>query len=118
VQLMTWQLLHAWGDEGLERHVRQMQGEYARRAAILHEAAQRELAGLAEWERPTAGMFMVGCGGLPGACTIRISCEEAVLLAARLWVRGQSGPAALVLHGLPPDTLLTQKQSHNIPSVP
>ncbi|GAB4818408.1 hypothetical protein N2152v2_005454 [Parachlorella kessleri] len=57
-QLMTWQVLSTWGDEGLECHVCAMQREYARRADIIHSAAHRELAGLAQWERPVAGMFM------------------------------------------------------------
>ncbi|PSC75895.1 B Chain Kynurenine Aminotransferase Ii Inhibitor [Micractinium conductrix] len=55
---LTDALLAEWGDAGLDAHLRLVQSEYAAKAAALHAAAQRELAGLAEWRQPRAGMFM------------------------------------------------------------
>lgn len=52
-------MLEAWGDEGLHRHLTFLQQAYSRRAAAMASAAQEELQGLAEWEIPHSGMFMV-----------------------------------------------------------
>lgn len=57
-QAVAGALLEAWGDAGLEAHLRRVQGEYARRCAITLAAADRELAGVAEWTAPNAGMFL------------------------------------------------------------
>lgn len=67
-------LLRGWGDDGqsdggesggrttsfagFERHVKTMQREYRRRAAVASAAADRHLRGLATWRRPSAGMFL------------------------------------------------------------
>lgn len=57
-QTVVASALAAWGDAGLDRHLRQIQAEYARRCAVLCCAASRELSGLAEWQAPRAGMFL------------------------------------------------------------
>jgi DNA-binding transcriptional MocR family regulator len=51
-------MLGAWGDAGLEAHLRRVQAEYARRAATAAAAAARELGGVADWAVPRAGMFL------------------------------------------------------------
>lgn len=38
-QVMIHEVLEAWGNEGLQTHVRKMQTEYKKRAAIVQEAA-------------------------------------------------------------------------------
>ncbi len=38
-QVMIHEVLEAWGNEGLRTHVRKMQTEYKKRAAIVQEAA-------------------------------------------------------------------------------
>ena len=59
-------MLASWGEEGLHSHLAHVQAQYALKAAALHGAAQRELAGLAEWQELRAGMFMVRVGGWVG----------------------------------------------------
>ena len=36
---MIYEVLEAWGSEGLQTHVKKMQTEYKKRAAIVQEAA-------------------------------------------------------------------------------
>ncbi|KAK9806204.1 hypothetical protein WJX72_005253 [[Myrmecia] bisecta] len=57
-QVMAAALMTAWGVDGLESHVKALQASYHYRACKLHEAATRELTGLAEWDAPKAGMFL------------------------------------------------------------
>ncbi|GAB4823401.1 hypothetical protein N2152v2_010447 [Parachlorella kessleri] len=81
-QVVVAETLAAWGEQGLQAHLRGVQEAYARRAAVMVEAAQqytppvpspnpchlllnpfpararRELTGLAEWATPTGGMFL------------------------------------------------------------
>jgi aromatic amino acid aminotransferase I len=58
-QTVVASTLAAWGEAGLDAHLRQIQAEYARRCAVLCRAAARELSGgLAEWHVPRAGMFL------------------------------------------------------------
>lgn len=57
-QALVAAMLGAWGAPGLEAHVARMQRVYAARAAALGAAAAEELAGLAEWAPPAAGMFL------------------------------------------------------------
>ncbi|KAK9864365.1 hypothetical protein WJX84_001908 [Apatococcus fuscideae] len=58
-QVITAELMRHWEQKGqLEAHVRDVQGQYARRAACLLRAADSHLQGLAEWVAPTAGMFL------------------------------------------------------------
>lgn len=51
-------LVKAWGSEGFEAHTRKTQAHYAAKAAACDAAAKRYLSELADWETPSAGMFM------------------------------------------------------------
>lgn len=57
-QVVAAETLRAWGDGGLDAHLRVVQREYAERAATIAAAAAQHLAGYAEWSEPTAGMFL------------------------------------------------------------
>ena len=57
-QALVSATLAAWGDRGLDMHLRRVQAEYARRARLMLAAADRELSGLAQWVAPTVGMFL------------------------------------------------------------
>ncbi|KAI3427091.1 hypothetical protein D9Q98_007030 [Chlorella vulgaris] len=57
-QVIACEMLTAWGEEGLERHLCRLQATYAEKAGALHMAALSQLAGMAEWREPEAGMFM------------------------------------------------------------
>ncbi|KAK9835444.1 hypothetical protein WJX74_000131 [Apatococcus lobatus] len=57
-QALLMELLSQWGESGFEKYVLTMQAEYQRRAAVLQAAVEKELTGLVEWRKPTAGMFM------------------------------------------------------------
>ena len=71
-------LLSAWGDAGLDAHLRRAQAEYAWRAAAALAAAQRELAGVAEWTPPSAGMFLwVRLLGVEDAAEVWAALREA-----------------------------------------
>jgi kynurenine/2-aminoadipate aminotransferase len=50
--------LATWGRPGLDAHLRTVQSAYKTRAAAAVGAAERHLAGLAEWRRPDSGMFL------------------------------------------------------------
>lgn len=43
-QVMIHEVLEAWGDQGLQTHVKKMQTEYKKRAAIVQEAAGKVYA--------------------------------------------------------------------------
>jgi kynurenine/2-aminoadipate aminotransferase len=97
-QVLAAELLTAWGPAGFEAHVRGVQAEYGRRAAVLHGAARRWLGGggegegadadasrrpLATWSRPLAGMFMwLRLEGVPDAGAImgRLADEAVVVV--------------------------------------
>ncbi|PSC74701.1 Adenosine deaminase [Micractinium conductrix] len=57
-QVVAAETLRAWGDEGLDAHLRSAQTEYAQRVATIAVACERHLTGLAQWRHPTAGMFL------------------------------------------------------------
>lgn len=57
-QVMIHEVLEAWGNEGLQTHLKKMQTEYKKRAAIVQEAAEKQLSKYAEWTAPRAGMFL------------------------------------------------------------
>lgn len=57
-QVVINEILQAWGREGLETHLKRMQSEYQQRAAVIQQAAEKHLTGLAEWQAPRAGMFL------------------------------------------------------------
>ena len=59
LQVITAELMQHWEKkQELEVHVRDIQGQYARRASIMLQAADTHLRGLAEWVVPRAGMFL------------------------------------------------------------
>ena len=39
LQVVINEILHAWGREGLETHLKRMQSEYQQRAAVIQRAA-------------------------------------------------------------------------------
>ncbi|DBA67017.1 hypothetical protein WJX79_010292 [Trebouxia sp. C0005] len=47
-----------WGANGFREHCIHMQQVYQHRANVMHTAAAKALAHLAEWQRPQAGMFI------------------------------------------------------------
>lgn len=52
-------LLSAWGNDGLDAHLRMVQREYKRRRDVLEAALRNELnEDLAVWRSPTHGMFL------------------------------------------------------------
>lgn len=57
-QVVVEAALSAWGDDGLDAHLRRVQGEYANRCFVLCKSAQTHLRGLASWTVPLAGMFV------------------------------------------------------------
>lgn len=59
-QVLTHSLLARWGEEGLHVHLERIQRIYLARLQTLLAAAERHLAGLATWRRPSGGMFLVG----------------------------------------------------------
>ncbi|KAL3147261.1 hypothetical protein ABBQ32_002752 [Trebouxia sp. C0010 RCD-2024] len=87
-QVVVASLLHHWGPQGFEQHVKDMQQGYARRAHILHAAAERHLQGLAEWQEPRAGMFawLRLFGGIQDADQIldKLKEEKVVVVPGRI----------------------------------
>ena len=57
-QLLAYGLLSQWGEEGLERHITEVQRFYRHKRDTFVALAEKHLEGLAEWSIPTAGMFL------------------------------------------------------------
>lgn len=57
-QMVAARLLETWGAAGWDEHVRATSLFYMRRRDAFLRAADERLAGLAEWSRPSAGMFV------------------------------------------------------------
>ncbi|XDB52908.1 PREDICTED: kynurenine/alpha-aminoadipate aminotransferase, mitochondrial isoform X1 [Capra hircus] len=57
-QLLVSHLLHQWGEEGFLAHVDRVIDFYREQRDALLAAADKWLSGLAEWQVPTAGMFL------------------------------------------------------------
>ncbi|ELR58669.1 kynurenine/alpha-aminoadipate aminotransferase, mitochondrial [Bos mutus] len=57
-QLLVSQLLHQWGEEGFLTHIDRVTDFYRKQRDALLAAADKWLSGLAEWQVPTAGMFL------------------------------------------------------------
>ncbi|XP_045853119.1 kynurenine/alpha-aminoadipate aminotransferase, mitochondrial [Meles meles] len=57
-QLLISQLLHQWGEEGFLAHVERVADFYMKQKDALVASANKWLSGLAEWNVPTAGMFL------------------------------------------------------------
>ncbi|KFM27490.1 Kynurenine/alpha-aminoadipate aminotransferase, mitochondrial [Auxenochlorella protothecoides] len=65
-----------------QTHIRAIQRHYAAKAAAVHAAAQRHLAGLADWEQPRAGMFLwITLRGIPDSARIWEAMREAKVVA-------------------------------------
>jgi len=82
-QVMVAEMLQAWGEEGLEGHVRNMQLEYGRRAGVVLAAAEKHLVGVASWRAPQAGMFLwltLGAGVTDADEILDLLAEAAVAL--------------------------------------
>ncbi|XP_069487514.1 kynurenine/alpha-aminoadipate aminotransferase, mitochondrial isoform X2 [Ambystoma mexicanum] len=57
-QVMTSQLLHRWGQDGFLKHVDGLVEFYRSQRDVMLASADKWLTGLAEWQCPTAGMFL------------------------------------------------------------
>lgn len=57
-QVMMSDLLNRWGISGLESHVYSVKEFYKSQKDLMVAAAKKWLTGLAEWNEPTAGMFL------------------------------------------------------------
>ncbi|XP_040821923.1 kynurenine/alpha-aminoadipate aminotransferase, mitochondrial isoform X2 [Ochotona curzoniae] len=57
-QLMIYQLLHQWGQDGFLAHIDRVVHFYRNQRDAALAAADKWLSGLAEWHLPTAGMFL------------------------------------------------------------
>ena len=56
-QITMHEILKTWGDEGLHKHLMDVQSFYRQRASVLDHYATKHLTGLAEWEAPDCSMF-------------------------------------------------------------
>ncbi|XP_039396471.1 kynurenine/alpha-aminoadipate aminotransferase, mitochondrial-like [Mauremys reevesii] len=57
-QILMSELLHKWGQKGLLEHVERVMEFYRTQRDAMLAAADKWLKGLAEWNIPTAGMFL------------------------------------------------------------
>ncbi|KAM4710266.1 kynurenine/alpha-aminoadipate aminotransferase, mitochondrial isoform 2-T2 [Discoglossus pictus] len=57
-QIMISQLLHRWGIEGFLKHIESVIEFYRKQCDAMLVSADKWLTGLAEWHRPSAGMFL------------------------------------------------------------
>jgi len=57
-QAITSKLLTHWGHERFSKHCEQVSQFYCEKLEVVNAAAERHLAGLAEWNKPVAGMFL------------------------------------------------------------
>lgn len=51
-------MLQAWGPQGFESFILNLQRVYAQRSQVLHDLCTLHLSDYAEWERPAGGMFL------------------------------------------------------------
>lgn len=64
-QALVWALLEEWGEAGWDAHVKEVKGFYRSQRNDLCEMAEKHLVGLAEWSKPSAGMFLwMACHGI------------------------------------------------------
>ncbi|KAA1102861.1 hypothetical protein PGTUg99_036721 [Puccinia graminis f. sp. tritici] len=57
-QAIAGKLLSHWGFDRFEAHCDQVSKFYSDKLEVVDAAAQKHLAGLAEWNKPVAGMFL------------------------------------------------------------
>lgn len=57
-QVVAYELLKKWGMEGFEAHMSKVVEFYASQKDLMIKCAEKWLKGLAEWNEPSAGMFL------------------------------------------------------------
>lgn len=57
-QAVAYALVSQWGAEGWARHIQLVQNFYRQRRDVFLALLKKHLTGLAEWNVPTAGMFV------------------------------------------------------------
>lgn len=57
-QIIVLEILQKWGEEGWRLQISKIYQEYLRRRDLLLKASETYLKGLAEWNIPSAGMFL------------------------------------------------------------
>jgi hypothetical protein len=57
-QLLALKFLQSMGEQGWQAHTAKVALHYARRRDVFMRACDKHLTGLAEWNRPSAGMFV------------------------------------------------------------
>lgn len=57
-QAIASKLLHHWGYDAFEAHCDEVAKYYSNKLEVVNAAAQKHLTGLAEWNKPVAGMFL------------------------------------------------------------
>eukprot|EP00466_Bigelowiella_natans_P014347 jgi/Bigna1/51736/estExt_Genewise1Plus.C_30056 len=57
-QALCAKLLHHWGQDGWERHVKKVALYYMKRRDVFEALARKYLSAYAEWTTPSAGMFV------------------------------------------------------------
>ena len=75
-QVLVLEMLKAWGNTGLCRHVEDMQRSYARRASVIVAAADEHLKDVASWRAPQVGF--------PGYSSLRSPFCTTVLICSLL----------------------------------
>jgi DNA-binding transcriptional MocR family regulator len=56
--VLLHQLLVSWGPQGFDAFLKRLQRQYGQQALAAAAAAEQHLAGVAEWQPVTAGMFL------------------------------------------------------------
>ncbi|EGG09938.1 uncharacterized protein MELLADRAFT_103845 [Melampsora larici-populina 98AG31] len=57
-QVIAYKLLNHWGYDGFIAHCDRVAAFYAHKLQVVEAAARKHLEGLADWDRPRAGMFL------------------------------------------------------------
>ncbi|XP_055435653.1 kynurenine/alpha-aminoadipate aminotransferase, mitochondrial-like [Bubalus kerabau] len=98
-QLLVSQLLHQWGEEGFLTYIDRVIDFYRKQRDALLAAADKWLSGLAEWQVPTAGMFL--WVKIKGIHDVRKLIEEKAVKNERLQVPVQAANAGRQVPILP-----------------
>jgi tryptophan aminotransferase len=56
-QAVVYSLLEKWGMEGFVRHTEVVSRFYKEKRDVFERAMRKHMSGLAEWNRPEAGLF-------------------------------------------------------------
>jgi DNA-binding transcriptional MocR family regulator len=71
--VLLHQLLVSWGPQGFDAFLKRLQRKYGQQALAAAAAAEQHLAGVAEWQPVTAGMFLwVKLKGAHAAVCVRL----------------------------------------------